>query len=235
MRKHPTVIALTLFAAAAAACGESYDYIPTSPTTPTTPSAAIVGSGRFVTESRAVAGFNAVAVAAGGRAIVTQGAADSLQITAEDNILPFIESTVAAGRLSLRINGQGNSISSHGVTYRITVRDIRELIGSAGSTIEAAAIETEQLVVNLSAGSTFSGTGLARRFDLSLSAGSRVDAPALTSRDAVATLSAGSTALVRVTDSLSVTASSGSVFEYFGTPTVNAETSSASCVRRAGP
>ena len=200
----------------------------------TTPSQIVVGSGRFVTEARSAGGFTAVAIAAGGRAIVTVGAPDSLEITAEDNILPFIESSVVNGRLTVQVRAPGVSVSGHGVTYRIGVREVRELVASAGSTIEAYGIDATELGLRLSAGSSFTGTGSVSRFDLELSAGSRADASGLRSRDVLAALSAGSTARVRVTEALTVSASAGSIFEYLGDPVVQAQTSSGSIVRRAG-
>lgn len=50
----------------------------------------------------------------------------------------------------------------------------------------------------------------------------------------MATLSAGSTAVVRVSESLSVIASGGSQLEYLGSPAVQVQTSAGSTVRRAG-
>ena len=227
MRAHSMLIILSLIAAPAIGCSDSSDLM-------TTPSAIVRGSGRFVTESRAVGDFTSVAVAAGVRAIVTQGAAESLEVTAEDNILPLIESAVVNGRLEMRFSSSPGGISTHGVTYRVTMRDIRGLIGSAGSTIEVDAVNTEHLTLTLSAGSSFVGRGTAMRFELDLSAGSRVNAALLTSRDVVAELSAGSNALLRATHSLTVNASAGSVLEYLGDPIVQAQTSGASIVRRAG-
>jgi hypothetical protein len=120
------------------------------------------------------------------------------------------------------------------MTYHIGMRSMRGLIGEAGSSIEARGIDTGNLEVHLSAGSTFIGSGTTDRLALELSAGSSADAAALRSRVATATLSSGSTAVVRVSDSLSVIASGGSQLEYLGNPSVQVQTSSGSTVRRAG-
>jgi len=73
------------------------------------------------------------------------------------------------------------------------------------------------------------------RFDIDLSAGSRCDASMLRTRATSVILSAGSHATLRVSASLSATASAASVVEYFGDPIVTAHTSSGSTVRRIGP
>ena len=194
----------------------------------------IVGSGHFVTESRPVRGFDAISISNGGRAIVTPGDVESLNITAEDNILPLIESRVVDGTLTITLRAGAGSLSTRGMTYHIGMRAMRGFNGEAGSTIEAHGIDTAALEVRLSAGSTFTGSGAADRLGLELSAGSRVDASALRSRVTTATLSAGSIAVVRVSDSLSVVASSGSQLEYLGNPAVQVQTSAGSTVRRAG-
>jgi hypothetical protein len=229
MREVVAFILVSLVVMGASGCDELHEAAVTTPSPIGT-----IGSGQFVTESRAVRDFDTLAINAGGRAVVTQGDVASLEITAEDNILPLIESTVVNGRLTLSFRSGSGSISSRGVTYRVGMRDIRGLIASAGSRIEAHAVDTSNLDLQLSAGSVFVGSGSAQRFALDISAGSRVDAPALHSRVAVATLAAGSLALVRVTDSLAVTASAGSVLEYVGDPVVHAQTSGGSIVRRSG-
>jgi hypothetical protein len=194
----------------------------------------VVGSGQFVTDSRPVGGFDTITIQNGGRAIVTRSDVASLNVTAEDNILPLIESRVVDGRLAVTFRAGAGSVSTRGMTYHIGMRSMRGFNADAGSVIEAHGIETDYLEVHLSAGSTFIGSGTTDRLDLELSAGSSVNAGALRSRVTTATLSAGSTALVRVSDSLSVVASGGSQLEYLGNPVVQVQTSAGSTVRRAG-
>ena len=79
MRAVAISIAVTLVAAGISGCGESHVGSVTAPSPLVT-----VGSGRFVTDSRPVRDFDAIRVAAGGRAIVTQSDVESLNITAED-------------------------------------------------------------------------------------------------------------------------------------------------------
>jgi hypothetical protein len=194
----------------------------------------IVGSGQFVTDARPVGGFDTIRIQNGGRAIVSRSDVESLNVVAEDNIVPLIESRVVDGTLTVTFRAGAGSVSTRGMTYHIGMRSMRGLIGEAGSSIEARGIDTGNLEVHLSAGSTFIGSGTTDRLALELSAGSSADAAALRSRVATATLSSGSTAVVRVSDSLSVIASGGSQLEYLGNPSVQVQTSSGSTVRRAG-
>lgn len=228
MKKPAALVGVCAIATLVAACGGNGIVEPTA-----TSGAIVIGSGRFVTESRRAEGFTAIAVAAG-RVVVTRGSVESLEITAEDNILPLIESTVINGRLTLGLRSGSGATNVHGVEYRITMRDLREIHAGGASRIDANGIEASHLIVNLSGASTFSGSGSVNRMDLNLSGASRVQAPELTAHTATAMLSGASVALVRVTDSLVVHASGASVVEFLGDPAVEAETSGGSIVRRAG-
>ena len=54
----------------------------------------LAGSGRLVTETRAVSGFTGISLAMPGHVEVTQGDTESLTVTADDNVLPLIETVV---------------------------------------------------------------------------------------------------------------------------------------------
>jgi hypothetical protein len=67
-----------------------------------TASAATAGSGRAATEARAVAPFEAIAVQGEIELVVRQSDAPSLAVTADDNLLPLLETVVEGGTLKLR-------------------------------------------------------------------------------------------------------------------------------------
>ena len=58
--------------------------------------AATTGSGRVITETRAVSDFNAITMKGSMQLVVRQTGRESLSISAEDNILPLIETKVEA-------------------------------------------------------------------------------------------------------------------------------------------
>jgi hypothetical protein len=57
------------------------------------PLSIVHGSGNLQTETRTVRGFNEVELRDEGTLVIEQGAAESLTIAAEDNILPLLTST----------------------------------------------------------------------------------------------------------------------------------------------
>jgi hypothetical protein len=224
------LIACVCLAAAGIACNHYHDGALS-----TGPSAILVGSGRLITEERPVNGFTSIAVSGAVRAVVTFGGTESLQVTAEDNIAPVVETVVAGGRLTIGIRpGTPGISSSLGVLCRIAARTIRDIDTSAASQIEVDGIDAPELWIRLSGAASFSGSGSVERLRIDLSGASRFTAPSLRARAADSTLSGASVALVRVVEALSVHARGASVFEYLGDPAVQTDASGASVVRRVG-
>src|SRR3990172_801597 len=67
----------------------------------------IRGSGRVATETRQASGFDEIEGCCGMQLILSQGETESLEIEAEDNILPEIVSEVIGSRLSVRFDNPG--------------------------------------------------------------------------------------------------------------------------------
>ena len=114
-------------------------------------SAAVVGSGNVVSETRAVSGFHGFDLSGSGDVIVTQGDTEGLVIEAEDNILPLLESTVdKRGILHLGFKEHVGSVSSRKtVVFKLAAKtlDLMELEGSGN--IRAASLSGKTLAVSL--------------------------------------------------------------------------------------
>ena len=225
--KTPALRSATLGVALAlvSACGGSHQNV----------CATVVGSGRLATESRPVQGFAAVSVSAAGHLIVEQTGVESLEITAEDNVLPLVRSEVRNGRLVLGFGPDASVTATREVLFRLTVRDLTEIEASGASRVEVRGADTPSFTLRVSGASEVSATGIADHVRLDLSGASRCRAPDLRTREATAHLSGASYARVRASDSLVVNASGASVVEYLGDPVLVANVSGGSFVRRAGP
>ena len=85
------------------------------------------GSGKVVTETRQVSGFDRVALSGIGNLTITQGDKESLKIEAEDNILPRIETTVQNRTLIIRYQNndwQKNVVPTKPINFYLTVKNI---------------------------------------------------------------------------------------------------------------
>jgi putative autotransporter adhesin-like protein len=227
-------IGATLLASGlAAGCSNYHGDYHTMPGTE--PTAVVIGSGRFVSETRPIANVATIAVSGAIRLQVEHTGEQSLTITAEDNLLPLLESVVANDRLSLGWKPGIGSVQSHGVDVRVGVPEVRGIDASGACSVDGVDFHGGDFRITLSGASQFTGTGTVDRLDADLSGASRMTAPALTARIANVTLSGASTALLRVTGSLFGSATGASLLEFLGDPIVQVETSGTSVVRRAGP
>jgi hypothetical protein len=218
-----------LLVALSAACASEYR------STETVPTPIVVGSGRFVSESRPVQAVTRVVATGGLRARVAHTGVESLEITAEDNILPLVETVARAGTLTLGWRSGTRSISAHGIDIRIGVRELRAVEASGGAQIDVDGIAGHDFSVTLSGAAQFIGSGAVARLSVDLSGASRARSADLTAHAVTARLSGASTALLRIVDSLAANISGASVLEFLGDPRVEASVSDTSIVRRVGP
>jgi hypothetical protein len=195
----------------------------------------VIGSGVIATEVRAVAGFSAVSISNPGRLVIERTGAESLEVTADDNVLPLVRAEVTDGRLFLALAPDTSVAPSRRIVYRVTVAELDEVEASGAAQVELARVDARHLRVRLSGASRVTAAGECEDLDLLLSGASTADAAALPCRRVTAELSGASYGLVRASESLLVSASGASLFEYYGDPQVVSSTSGGSVVRRVGP
>jgi len=203
--------------------------------TTTWPAGMVVGSGRFVTESRPVGVITEVVATAAIRVTVTYTEAPALDIIAEDNVLPFVDVIERAGVLTLGMKPSPGGLSTHGVEVRVGLRELRVADASGASRIDVDAIAAGDFAIRLSGASQFNGSGSVERLQLDVAGASRIQAPALAADAVSARISGASDAVVRIGRSLVATVSGSSLLEFFGNPSVDAAVSDTSVVRRIGP
>jgi len=199
------------------------------------PAGGIVGSGVLASESRPVSGIDALTVDAPLHVLVTQGGSESLQVTAEDNVLPLVQSEVRSGRLFLGLLAHGNLTLTREVLCRVTVAEIRAVDASGAARIEMQGVDAAGLGVRLSGAAVGGAGGAVGRLTLDLTGASRWSAVDLRSRTVAANVSGASYGLVRAVESLVANVSGASTLEYAGDPAVEQTVSGTSVLRRVGP
>jgi hypothetical protein len=73
----------------------------------------VTGSGRITTETRDVSGFTNVTLAGFGNVYITQGGSESVRIEAEDNLIPYFDTTVRGSTLRIGIKDQYVGFNLH--------------------------------------------------------------------------------------------------------------------------
>jgi len=96
-------------------------------TTFVTKAQTIEGNGSLKTETRQVSEFAAVSMNDFFEVEITQGNTDAVTVEADENLLPYIETTVDKNELSIRTKAHHNLESKNKVTVRITMSKLTAL------------------------------------------------------------------------------------------------------------
>ena len=210
----------------------------------------IRGSGNIISETREVSGFNKVQLDGAGTLTISKGDAESLQIEADDNVLPELTSNVTGNTLVLGIQEnwwQRVVIPSQGINYVLTVTDLSDITINGAADLNLDGFETDTLTIEINGAGKISVTDLtANNFeyvingtansqisgevdDLSVEINGlgNVKAGNLQASSASIELNGLGNGTVWVTDSLSVSISGGGSLSYYGYPTISQNISGA--------
>lgn len=196
----------------------------------------ITPSGKIVSNDRNISGFTSISVESGLNADINIAQSEAVNVTADDNLLEYIETYVINKTLIIRVANNVSFAKHPNIKITVDARSLSALSGSggAGLTLDYP-LDTESFKVALSGGSRLSGRVLANNFTVDLSGGSRVNVEGSCSRlrltgsggstmqgydinsaDANISLSGGSTAELTIYSTLNIDASGGSTLRYKG-------------------
>jgi hypothetical protein len=192
----------------------------------------IQGSGNVVTETREVNGFTAVALNGIGHLIIDQTGTESISITADDNILPAIETRVSGDTLIISIedNTIFNNVTE--LTYRVMVQAIDTLELNGAGDIEVLNLDGQDWRATLAGGGNITVSGQVERQTAELNGAGAYNAEALQSQEAAINQNGAGTAIVQVSEQLDVTINGVGSVEYIGNPTVREEINGLGTVRQ---
>jgi hypothetical protein len=196
----------------------------------------LTGSGRAAHEERAVAGFHGIAVSVPAHVEVLQGEREGLAISADDNVMPRIESTVERGELRIRFprDLQVRTRTPIEITVRARKIDSHSLAGAVR--LEAQRLRAEDLAARLSGAAQLVLPDLAARslsirasghchamtsgkvesFELEIAGSGEINAARLEERRAAVRISGSAQAVVWVHDWLSASVTGSGAVHYFG-------------------
>jgi hypothetical protein len=205
------------------------------------------GSGNVQHETRVVGEFSGVSVQSGIRGEVKIGK-QHVDLEAEDNVLPLVETIIDDGVLVVRFKPHLSLNTSKEVVVHVTAPSIDLLESSGGSKMRAELAPVDDLKIESSGGgdvqahqvavkklrAAVSGGGAlvldgsADDVKLSMSGGSRCKGEKLQARAMRIQASGGSTARLAVSETVSGVASGGSVVHVSGHPQTRVSTSGGS-------
>jgi hypothetical protein len=180
----------------------------------------VPGSGKVISESRAVAGFTSVSLKGSGQLTIDENGTESLTITADDNLLPDLISEVRGNQLILGSRDNLNINPSRDVVYKLTVKDLNEIVIGGSGSVDAKGIHTDRLKVVIGGSGTLSAAGSAEQQEITLAGSGDYQGQGLKSKTATIGIMGSGGAVLAASDKLDVfIAGSGSI-QYIGDPIV---------------
>jgi len=218
----------------------------------------IPGSGNVQTETREPGAFESISIEYPGAEIIIQpGDEETVEIEADDNLLPQLSTEVLSGRLTIKnveTDWDASVNPSRPVKITITVKDLTEivlstpvgnlevndlqvdtlkLVLSGGAQVRLNGIQVDLLDSELSGAGDIQASGIADEIRLILSGYGSFNATDLKSKKATIELSGMGDAAIRVEEELAATITGAGSVTYFGNPHVEQNITGAGSVEPA--
>ncbi|WP_300541705.1 head GIN domain-containing protein [Maricaulis sp.] len=166
-----------------------------------------------------VGAFDRIDAGGGYEIEIVRGDAPSVRLTGDADDFEDIHVEVRNGRLEVeQDSGLFSRRRSLDVVVEVTVTEIRALDFNRGISARVTDIESDELRINVSTGSSSRIAGRCASLDLEASTGSSLNASELICADVDVEASTGASASVHATDSVSASASMGASLRVHGSP-----------------
>lgn len=110
----------------------------------------VAGSGKVIGEDRAVSGYTKVVFSAPGELTISQGDSEALRIEAEDNLLPYLHTTVENGVLRISVEPMMTTLQpTRPIRYTLSVKSLDSLTLTGSGDIRAEKLESERFALTL--------------------------------------------------------------------------------------
>ncbi len=203
---------------------------------------SVPGSGKMVSQSREVDGFQTISIRYPAEVVIQQGESELVTVIGDDNLLQQLGTSTSGGVLTIE-NTESNWSQrvnpSQTVKIKITVKDLRELDFSAAGDVSVDGLKTDSLKVvvsgagtltlsklelgqldcRLSGAGSIQAAGVADDMQLRISGVGSFDGADLKSQTADAGISGAGSAELWVERSLNATISGTGSINYYGAPT----------------
>jgi Putative auto-transporter adhesin, head GIN domain len=181
---------------------------------------AVRGSGVVKTETRSVSGFSSIAFNSEGKVTVQQTGKESLTITAEDNLLPLLESQVTDGTLSIGTVNNTDINPTKPIEFVMEVKSLEGFKMTGVGSIEAKGIQTKNMTIVLKGVGEMTIAGAADALNLSLEGVGSYEGKDFKTKQANVRSEGVGGAVLNVSDQLDISVSGIGTVEYIGSPKI---------------
>ncbi|MCW3464333.1 head GIN domain-containing protein [Chitinophaga nivalis] len=205
----------------------------------------IRGNGKVSQEDRTAGSFKEISTSGVFKVVIQQGSTHSIKIEAEENLLPYIETSVSGNELSIHTKRGHNINPTKSVTVYVTMAKVNKLSASGASGFTSTGIlktdrlklafsgaadatldiEAANLEVGLSGASNIKLKGSSSDAEYHISGTADIAALDLESQDVAVSISGTGKAQVFAQKKLEVNISGLGKVKYKGEPTVRQEIS----------
>ena len=192
----------------------------------------VAGSGKVITEPRNVSGFSAVSLNGSGRLVIEQTGSESLTVTGDDNLLPYIESSVSGKTLTLGEKSGTNISPSKDIVFKLTVKSLDNIDISGSGAADVKGVQGRALKIDISGSGEVAAEGAADELNVGISGSGRYHGETLRSKRARVDISGSGSALLAVSEKLDANVSGSGSIEYVGDPQVHQDISGSGSVRK---
>jgi len=193
---------------------------------------AIKGSGNLKTETRPVERFTAISVSGAASLEIEQTGQESLELTADDNLLSLLTTEVRDGTLFLEVaEGKRLTWSGKGPRFKVTVSDLRKLKVSGAASVKASKLDSASLSISISGAGSGRIAGRSDDLSISVSGAGSLNAPDLQAKRAIVIVSGAGDATVNANDALDARVSGAGTIRYVGSPKLQSRVSGAGSIK----
>ena len=176
----------------------------------------VKGSGNLASDVRGLSGFKAIDVGGVFQVEITAQKDFSVEVEADDNLLPFIKTEVRNGVLN--IETERKLSPANPIRIRIAAPDITNLEISGVANVTVNDLKNSEFKLDASGASKIKISGETAKLNVDVSGATKIDAENLKAVDADVKASGASRVTVNVTGDLLSDASGASKILYTGNP-----------------
>lgn len=181
------------------------------------------GSGKVKTESRSVTGFKAIKVDGVYDLKITAGKPYSVQVTSDDNLLPFIKTDLKND--TLLISSSRSICTKSDLKIQVAMPELNALTSDGSADVDIAGVKNKKFSLNINGAGTIKADGETQQLEIKASGSVDIDTTRLKAKSVSVKMEGAGDAKVFATDTLHANIDgAGSVF-YKGTPKITKEIS----------
>jgi hypothetical protein len=198
---------------------------------------ALRGSGTPATEARELDSFETIDLGGAFDLVVhvDPAATQKVEVTADDNLLEKVETSVSGGELDIGFEEVSFIRPKTPIRVEVWVPSLLAIDASGAADIDVEGLHGERFTLELSGASDSTLRGAVDRFEVEISGAGDLDARHLKAKTVTLELSGAGEAELFASESLDVEISGAGEVTYFGNPTsVSQEVSGAGSVKKGG-